>query len=128
MEKPGKILVIIATILVIAFLVPGTRTIINEYVFGIKRIDEQINYNNRKSVEDTARSTIVNYNTYKNEYETYKKYCDIPYEKNKCQRSLDSKLLANQAVQQYNEFIQKNRFIFKDNLPPDIPYSLEKID
>ena len=33
MEKPGKILVIIATILVIAFLVPGTRTIINEYVF-----------------------------------------------------------------------------------------------
>lgn len=128
MDKFTKILITAGTILVIACLIPGSRAVINEYIFGIRRVDEQINYNNRKSVEDTARSVIVNYNTYRNEYGLYKDYCNKPEEKNKCQRALDSKILANQAAEQYNEYVQKNNYIFKGNLPQDIPAYLEKID
>ena len=72
MNKIAKVIITFVVLLVIAFLIPGSRAVINEYIFGIRRVDEQINYNNRKSVEDTARSVIVNYNTYKNEYEMYK--------------------------------------------------------
>ena len=120
MNKIAKVIITFVVLLVIAFLIPGSRAVINEYIFGIRRVDEQINYNNRKSVEDTARSVIVNYNTYKNEYEMYKNYCEKPEDK--------SKLLANQAAEQYNEYLQKNNYIFKGNLPRDIPVYLEKID
>lgn len=128
MGKITKVLIVTSAILVIAYLIPGSRAVINEYIFGIRMVDEQINYNNRKSVEDTARSVIVNYNTYRNEYELYKDYCNKTEEKSKCQRALDSKFLANQAAEQYNEYVQKNNYIFKGNLPRDTPAYLEKID
>ena len=128
MNKIAKVIITFVVLLVIAFLIPGSRAVINEYIFGIRRVDEQINYNNRKSVEDTARSVIVNYNTYRDEYELYKNYCEKPEDKSKCQRALDSKFLANQAAEQYNEYLQKNNYIFKWNLPQDTPVYLEKID
>ena len=126
--KKDIFIIVLCGFIVGLLLVPVTRRLFNEYIFTVKQVDENTNYTNRKQVEDTARSTIVNYNMYRTEYETYKEFCNIVEEKNKCQRALDSKLLANKSVQQYNEFIQKNRFIFKDNLPSDIPYSLEKIE
>lgn len=108
--------------------VPSMRAGFNEYVFGMNRIDEEINYENRKAVEDTARSMIANYEFAKNEYDSYKNYCNEPVDKDRCQRALDSKSSANKTVSTYNNYILKNKYLWKGNLPSDIFYELTLVE
>lgn len=109
--------------------VPAGRSIVREHIFKMQDVDQEINYVNRKKVEDTARSMISNYQYAKSEYETYKFFCkDSVYDKEKCQRALDSKSSANRTVSTYNNYLLKNNFLFKQNMPKDIYEKLEKIE
>lgn len=110
-------------ILSYSFIIPVRRAV-NEYIFQIKTVDEETSYKNRKMVEDTARSMIANYTFATNEYESYKVYCDVPVDQEKCQRALDSKTSANKTATTYNNYILKNKFVWQDNLPSDIFYEL----
>lgn len=127
----GFLIGILAVLLIgssFLMLNPSFRTFVREWEFTLDRVDEQTSYDNRKMVEDTARSSIVNYNSYKSEYDTYKSFCDTEtYDDGKCTRAMNSKTSVNRVANQYNEYIQKNRFVFEDNLPTDIPESLEVV-
>ena len=108
--------------------IPSVRWAVNEYVFMMERVDEETDYGNRKQVEDTARSMISNYEFAVGEYETYKVFCETAqYDKDRCQRALDSKTSANKTASTYNNYLLKNKFLFKGNMPADIYYALETI-
>ena len=117
---------IIALVLFVTFI-PSGRQMLNEYVFGMERIDEETDYQNRKMVEDTARSMIANYEFAKTEYESYKTFCESD-DKERCQRALDAKTSANKTATNYNNYILKNRYLWKNNLPGDIYLELEVIE
>jgi hypothetical protein len=122
--------VILATVVVVLILsityVPSIRLAFNEYVFRLERIDQETDYENRKMVEDTARSMISNYEFAVSEYNTYKDYCGV--DEDKCQRALDAKTSANKTATTYNNYILKNKYLWKDNLPSDIYYELELVE
>lgn len=122
---------VLLTILIVFVLwitfIPSGRQVFNEYVFGMERIDEETDYQNRKMVEDTARSMIANYEFAKSEYESYAQYCDTD-DKDRCQRALDSKTSANKTASNYNNYILKNRYLWQNNLPSDIYLELQIIE
>lgn len=128
MKTLGTIILtlIIALVLSITFI-PAARQAFNEYAFGMQRIDEETDYQNRKMVEDTARSMIANYEFAKAEYESYKTFCESD-DKDRCQRALDAKTSANKTATNYNNYILKNRYLWKNNLPGDIYLELEIIE
>lgn len=116
---------LIVLLLYITFI-PSGRAMFNEYAFGMERIDEEIDYTNRKMVEDTARSMIANYEFARSEYESYVTYCDTD-DKDRCQRALDAKTSANKTATNYNNYILKNKYLWRNNMPSDIFYELEII-
>lgn len=128
-----KTLGIIALTLLVAFalaitFIPSARQAFNEYAFGMKRIDQETDYTNRKMVEDSARSMIANYEFAKAETASYASFCaTATYDKARCQRSLDAKASANKTASNYNNYILKNRYLWKNNLPSDIFLELAMI-
>lgn len=100
---------------------------VNEYVFQREVVDQETDYRNRKGVEDSARALLTQYEFAKGEYETYKVFIGTD-DKAKEQRALDSKTSANMVVSKYNNYLTENEFIFKGNLPNDIPYKLQMIE
>ena len=129
-STPEKISIIgltILTLLIIGYsFVPSVRTAINEHRLKIKQVDEETSYKNRKSVEDSARALLTNYDSAKSEYETYKQFIGTE-DKAKEQRALDAQTSANMTVAKYNNYLTENQFVFKGNLPNDIPLKLEKV-
>lgn len=123
--------IILSTLLVVAVLFfslnLGFRAWVNEYVFRREVVDQETNYTNRKGVEDAARSLLTQYDFAKREYETYKVFIGSD-DKAKEQRALDAKTSTNMVVSKYNNYLTENRFIFKGNLPNDVPYELEPIE
>lgn len=113
-----SILLIITTLL----FIPASRSCINEWFFNLEKIDDLTTYKTRKEVEDTCRSMISSYISDKLMYEQYK---------DKTGEQLNwaeaAKTRANKTAIQYNEYILKNNFVFKDNIPSDIKYELELI-
>lgn len=123
--------IILSTLLVVAILFMsfnlGFRKMVNEYVFQREVVDQETDYRNRKGVEDSARALLTQYEFAKGEYETYKVFIGTD-DKAKEQRALDSKTSANMVVSKYNNYLTENEFIFKGNLPNDIPYKLQMIE
>lgn len=130
--------IIISLILIAAFfliiaggiaysVVPSFRATINEFQFRRDVVDAETDYTNRKNVEDQARSMIANYNYATQEYNTYKDFVGTD-DKARAQRALDSKSSANKTAAAYNEYLTKNNYIFRGNLPNDIPYTLPYLD
>lgn len=118
--------VILAAMVVGYSFIPSFRTSVNNYVFKIEKIDQETDFGNRKMVEDTARALLTNYDAARTEYETYKSFIGTG-ESKKEQRALDAKTSANMTVAKYNNYLTENNFIFKGNLPHDIPLKLEKV-
>jgi hypothetical protein len=111
-------------VIVIFILVVGTIvgvTVHNNYEMAIRKADDATNYDTKKSVEDTARSMIASYTADKLRYETYK---DSSGEEQQSWAE-QAKIRANTTAAQYNEFMLKNSFVFKDNIPEDIKAELE---
>lgn len=104
----------------------GFRRTVNNWFSDRELVDQDTTYENRKKVEDTARSLITNYSASKSEYETYKQYIGTD-DKAKEQRALDARTSANMSVSKYNNYLTENKYLFKNNLPNDIPLKLEKV-
>lgn len=115
-----SVLVLILLIVSIPFFVRGC----NNFGYNVQMADNQTNYNTLKEVEDTCRSLIVSYEKDKLYWEQYK---DSP---NKLERSWanDGKMRANQTAIKYNEYILKNKYIWKDNVPDDIKQELDILE
>ena len=127
MDRNEKITVAIVLIIVgiIAFvlLTPIGRSMWNTNMYAVQKTDDATSYKTLKRVEDTCRAMIASYTEDKLIYEQYRD------SDSKEQRSWSdqAKMRANGTATSYNEFVLKNSYVWKDNVPEDIKNELEYI-
>jgi hypothetical protein len=109
------ILLAIIGLSIFFFATPTGKSIWNKYDYAMNKVDEKT-YENQKGVEDTCRSMIASYKNDKLIYEQYKDSSD-DLER---QMSNNAKTRANQTASTYNNYILKNKYVWKDNIPADI--------
>lgn len=128
MEKLLKGLGIVFIIALIGFwifsLTPYGRGVLNTYEYNVQKVDDVTNYETIKEVEDTCRAMISSYESDKLTYEQYK---DSDNEE-KQSWAEQAKMRANKTATTYNNYILKNSFVWKDNVPSDIYMELEIIE
>jgi hypothetical protein len=122
------VFIVLATILVIAMLfftlTPAGRTAWNNWMHGIQEADDASNYDTLKKVEDTCRSMISSYESDKLTYEQYKD-SDNEEKQNWAEQA---KMRANKTAVEYNNYILKNNYVWKDAIPDDIYMTLEVLE
>ena len=128
MSKAGTIIVTIISVILIGAIIffgftPGGRSIWNSYTHSLEKADEN-QYETRKQVEDTARAMIA---FYKSDVATYEQYKDSDNEE-KQSWAEQAKMRANRTANSYNEYILKNSYVWEDNIPSDIDYSLPIVE
>ena len=101
---------------------PAGRTMIHEWQYGLKDADEKT-YENQKEVEDTCRAMIASYTQDKLIYEQYKD-SDVAEERSWAN---NAKIRANNTASTYNNYILKNKYVWRENVPADIYMTLEYI-
>ena len=128
MSKAGTIIVTIISVILIGAIIffgftPGGRSVWNSYTHSLEKADEN-QYETKKQVEDTARSMIA---SYKSDVTTYEQYKDSDNEE-KQSWAEQAKMRANRTANSYNEYILKNSYVWEDNIPSDIDYSLPIVE
>lgn len=128
MSKAGTIIVTIISVIFIGAIIflgftPGGRSVWNSYTHSLEKADEN-QYETKKQVEDTARSMIA---SYKSDVATYEQYKDSDNEE-KQSWAEQAKMRANRTANSYNEYILKNSYVWEDNIPSDIDYSLPIVE
>ncbi len=99
------------------------RTIWNNWRYKLEKVDEKT-YENQKEVEDTCRAMIASYKNDKLIYEQYKD-SEIAEEKSWAN---NAKIRANQTANTYNNYVLKNSYVWRDNVPNDIYMTLNIIE
>ena len=123
--------IILLTILSLALIVsiiffagtPTGRAIVNNWRFSLQKVDDVTLYEKRKEVEDACRAMMASYNADKLTYEQYRG-SDSQEKKSWAEQA---KMRANKTASTYNEYVLKNSFVWKDNVPADIYMKLEYI-
>ncbi|HCQ56155.1 MAG TPA: hypothetical protein DIU30_07450 [Clostridiales bacterium] len=128
MSKVGTIIVTIISVILIGAIIffgftPGGRSVWNSYTHSLEKADEN-QYETKKQVEDTARAMIA---SYKSDVATYEQYKDSDNEE-KQSWAEQAKMRANRTANSYNEYILKNSYVWEDNIPSDIDYSLPIVE
>lgn len=128
MSKAGTIIVTIISVILIGAIIffgftPGGRSVWNSYTHSLEKADEN-QYETKKQVEDTARSMIA---SYKSDVATYEQYKDSDNEE-KQSWAEQAKMRVNRTANSYNEYILKNSYVWEDNIPSDIDYSLPIVE
>lgn len=113
----------IILICIFLFATPTGRRLIGTYDNELKQADDDVSYETRKQVEDTCRSMIASYKTDKLTYESYKDSDDAVLKSSANQ----ARIRANQTANSYNEYVLKNSYVWKNNVPSDIYMRLETI-
>ena len=103
---------------------PLGRGIININEYAVQKVDDMTNYRTLKSVEDTARAMIASYNSDKLMYEQYR--CSDSAEQQTW--AAQARNRANRTASTYNNYILKNKYVWKNAVPSDIKTELEIID
>ena len=102
---------------------PSGRATWNNWFHKVQEADDATNYETRKQVEDTCRAMISSYKSDKLTYEQYKDSDD----EEKQSWAEQAKMRANKTASTYNNYILKNNYIWKGNIPSDIYMTLEYI-
>ena len=128
MSKVGTIIVTIISVILIGGIIffgftPGGRSVWNSYTHSLEKADEN-QYETKKQVEDTARAMIA---SYKSDVATYEQFKDSDNEE-KQSWAEQAKMRANRTANSYNEYILKNSYVWEDNIPSDIDYSLPIVE
>lgn len=128
MSKVGTIIVTIISVILIGAIIffgftPGGRSVWNNYTHSLEKADEN-QYETKKQVEDTARAMIA---SYKSDVATYEQYKESDNEE-KQSWAEQAKMRANRTANSYNEYILKNSYVWEDNIPSDIDYSLPIVE
>lgn len=103
---------------------PTGKMIWNNWFHSVQVADDQTNYETLKEVEDTCRAMIASYNSDKLVYEQYKD-SDVAEERSWAN---NAKIRANQTASTYNNYILKNSYVWKNNVPADIYMILAYIE
>lgn len=124
----GIIILIIGSIVCLVIGSTGLRWFdtwfTNKTTYIDKKIDDATNYDTIKKVEDTCRSMISSYKTDKATYQQYKNSDNSE----KQSWAEQAKMRANKTANTYNEYILKNSFVWKGNVPDDIEQKLPIIE
>ncbi len=104
-------------------ITPTGKKVWNNWFHSVQEADDETNYTTLKEVEDTCRAMIASYNNDKLIYEQYKDSTDSLER----QMSNNAKTRANQTASTYNNYIIKNKYIWKNNIPADICMYLQYI-
>lgn len=96
----------------------------NNWFHKVQEADDDTNYETLKKVEDTCRSMIASYNSDKLVYEQYK---DSESDEERSWAA-QAKMRANKTASSYNNYILKNNYVWKDNVPSDIYMTLPYIE
>lgn len=128
MSKVRTIIVTIISVVLIGAIIffgftPGGRSVWNSYTHSLEKADEN-QYETKKQVEDTARAMIA---SYKSDVATYEQYKESDNEE-KQSWAEQAKMRANRTANSYNEYILKNSYVWEDNIPSDIDYSLPIVE
>ena len=101
---------------------PQGRRAFNKYGATLQHADNETRYATTKQVEDTCRAMIASYHADVQSHNAYKG--------DESQKDLATmaKIRANRTVATYNEYILKNRFVFRKNVPPDIDIELRMVE
>jgi len=128
----NKIGAVILTLVLVALVgssiffnaTPTGKAMWNTWFHAVQVADDNTNYETRKKVEDTCRSMISSYNSDKMTYEQYK---DSDNEE-KQSWAEQAKMRANKTASTYNNYIIKNNYVWKNNVPSDIYMNLPFIE
>jgi len=119
-KKVNIILSIVLLVLVVLVVAtPLGKTIWNGYKARLDKADE-VSYETMKKVEDTARAYIA---SYKSDVDIYHAYCDSEDSK-KQEYAESARIRAITTANSYNEYLRKNSYVWKDNMPSDLPQIL----
>lgn len=120
------ILIIVALIFSVVFFnaTPSGKAMWNNWFHAVQKADDATNYDTLKQVEDTCRAMIASYNSDKLTYEQYK---DSDNEQ-KQSWAEQAKMRANKTASTYNNYILKNSYLWKGNVPADIYMTLSVIE
>lgn len=99
------------------------RAIWNEWRYGLEKVDEKT-YDNQKEVEDTCRAMIASYTQDKMVYEQYKT-SEVEEERSWAN---SAKIRANNTAATYNNYILKNSYVWRSNVPSDIYLTLAYLE
>lgn len=129
MEKRWIVLIVVIAALLIVTPIffsatPTGKAIWNSWFHAVQKADDATNYETRKQVEDTCRAMIASYNADKLTYEQYK---DSDNEE-KQSWAEQAKMRANKTASTYNNYILKNEYVWKGNVPSDIYMTLPYIE
>jgi hypothetical protein len=124
-----KTVAIIVCILILGPIIsysinPFVRANINTKFCNVQMVDDATNYKTLKKVEDTCRSMIASYTSDKMMYETYINSIDPE----KVGWAEQAKIRANKTASTYNNYILRNKYVWKNNIPDDIRMELEYIE
>lgn len=103
---------------------PQGKRMWNGYEHSMKTADNETNYETLKQVEDTCRAMIASYNSDKLTYQQYKDSED----KEKQSWAEQAKMRANKTASTYNNYILKNNYVWKNDVPSDIFGALPYIE
>ena len=125
MNKFLAVVLVFACLLAIALPIffgatPTGKAIWNNWFHAVQKVDDDTNYKTKKKVEDTCRAMIASYNADKLTYEQYR---DGDSEE-KQGWAEQAKMRANKTASTYNNYILKNEYIWKGNVPSDIYMAL----
>lgn len=120
--------IILITVIVVALLyfavTPGGRATWNNWWHGVQKADDITNYVTLKKVEDSCRAMI---SSYESDKLTYLQYKDSDNEE-KQSWAEQAKMRANKTAIEYNNYILKNSYVWKDNIPADIYMRLDILE
>lgn len=122
----------IAALLVIVFIglplffnvTPAGKALWNNWFHSVQVADDNTNYDTRQTVEDTCRSMIATYEADKLSYEQYVSSDD----KEERSWAAQAKMRANRTAATYNNYILKNNYVWKNDVPRDIVMELPYIE
>ena len=103
---------------------PTGKSLWNSWFHSVQVADDNKNYETKKKVEDTCRSMISTYNSDKLIYEQYKDSDNTE----KASWAEQAKMRANKTASNYNNYVLKNQYVWKNNVPDDIFMTLPYIE
>ena len=103
---------------------PAGKAAWNTYWHGVQTADDRTNYNTLKKVEDTCRAMIASYESDKLIYEQYKDSTN----ESELEWAAQAKMRANKTAVEYNNYILKNNYVWKNAVPSDIYTTLGVIE
>lgn len=125
----NKIIAIVASCVLLIPIIyfsatPSGRRTWNNWWHNVQTADDDTRYETRKKVEDTCRSMIASYNSDKLTYEQYKDSDNSE----KQSWAEQAKMRANKTASTYNNYILKNNYVWKNDVPFDIYSTLAYLE